>query len=60
MNRCACALMRDERGVSPIVATVLIMLIALVLAAFISDELRVWISEIFAKLNSNNIDVPIK
>ncbi|MEG1752675.1 MAG: archaellin/type IV pilin N-terminal domain-containing protein [Christensenella sp.] len=41
----------DERGVSPIVATVLVILIAVVLAALFSGYLRTWFEGVWEKIN---------
>lgn len=43
----------DERGVSPIVATVLIILISIVLAVLVSDGLQAWISDLFTQFRTN-------
>jgi len=47
----------DERGVSPIVASVLIILIAVMLAVLVSDGLKAWIEELFIQFrnSTNNI-----
>ncbi len=42
----------DEKGVSPIVASVLIILIAVMLAVLVSDGLKVWIEELFEQFRN--------
>lgn len=44
--------MNDERGVSPVVATVLIILITVILALFLSKELQNWISDLIGRFTS--------
>ncbi len=43
----------DERGVSPIIATVLIILIAVMLAVLVSDGLRTWVQDMFTQFRNN-------
>jgi len=48
-------IMDDQRGVSPIVASVLIILIAVMLAVLVSDGLKAWIEDLFIQFrNSTN------
>ncbi|MFW6029181.1 MAG: hypothetical protein ACOCRO_02885 [Halanaerobiales bacterium] len=47
--------MKDQKGVSPIVASVLIRLIAVMLAVLVSDGLKAWIEDLFIQFrNSTN------
>ncbi|MFP4456468.1 MAG: archaellin/type IV pilin N-terminal domain-containing protein [Clostridia bacterium] len=47
--------MKDQKGVSPIVASVLIILIAVMLAVLVSDGLKAWIEDLFIQFrNSTN------
>ncbi len=44
---------KDQKGVSPIVASVLIILIAVMLAVLVSDGLKAWIEELFIQFRDS-------
>lgn len=44
----------DERGVSPIIATVLTILIAVLLAVIFWDYIKTWIDAIWAKITAGS------
>ncbi len=44
----------DELGVSPIVATVLIILVTVILAVLVSDGLKAWVNELFTRFRTNS------